>query len=105
MDLFLICYDADKYPDAVSNSHKLLEYLSTGRVVVANKTSSYNDKTNLLAMTEKNAEMPACFSETIQNLGIENQQLKAKLRIAFTNENTYLCQINRIEKNLSDLGL
>lgn len=103
MDMFLICYDADKYPDAVSNSHKILEYLSTGRVVVANKTSSYSDKEALLAMADKNAELPTLFARTVETLSMENHISKAKMRIEFTNENTYLCQIKRIENSLSKL--
>ena len=44
MDLFLICYDIKKDQSKGTNYHKIMEYLSTGKVVVSNNVSAYSER-------------------------------------------------------------
>jgi len=55
MDGFIICYDVDRDQSKGTNYHKILEYLSTGKVLVSNNVSTYknckclkNETTNFL---------------------------------------------------------
>lgn len=43
MDAFLLTYRTHPTESDLSNSHKLLEYLSTGRVVIASPLSEYDE--------------------------------------------------------------
>jgi len=50
MDAFLICYDPQRSQSSGSNSHKILEFLSTGKVIFSSYFSYY-DHTDLFEMS------------------------------------------------------
>ncbi len=65
MDAFLICYDPNLDQSKSLNYHKILEYLSTGKVVVSNRVHEYEDS-GLLVMSSSylnNDDLPAKFTE------------------------------------------
>lgn len=95
-DLFIMCYDAANHKTEVSNPHKVLEYLSAGRVVVANYTAHYKDKYELLEMTEKQKELPKLFKNVIDNIEkYNNPQLQEK-RKKFAMANSYKAHVKEI---------
>ena len=98
-DAFLMSYDHQKYPIHVSNSHKILEYLSTGKTIVSNFTSTYSSY-SLLEMVEQNNLLPDKLATVIQNLNQYNVIEKQKERMKYALDNTYPKQISRIEKLL-----
>jgi hypothetical protein len=106
MDMFLMTYNADKYPAEVSNSHKLMEYLSTGKTIVANRTMTYESASHkdLIIMSESNHQLPKLFQETIEKLDDYNSPLFIKKRIKFALENTYSKQIEKLEQYFSTIG-
>lgn len=105
MDMLLICYQADLYCEQLENTHKMMEYLGAGSVVVATKTLEYTNLAtdSLIAMTNKNNEFIELFDHVLHNLNTWNSVDKKTLRINFALENTYDKQIERIEKILSAL--
>ncbi len=100
-DAFLISYDHKKFPIHVSNSHKILEYLSTGKVVVSNYIDSYKDK-NVIEMVTDNKNLPNKLKEVCNNLTEYNNPEKQQERINFATDNTYQKQITRIENLLNN---
>lgn len=95
-DIFWLCYNHEKFPIEVSNSHKILEYLSTGKVVVSNYISTYKNETILEMVMDNNLlaeKIKEVTSQIVQFNSIENQQR----RINFAKENTYNTQLERIE--------
>lgn len=104
-DVLLLVYDVDKYPDQLTNSHKLMEYLGAGKVIVANKTAEYTDLASdgLIAMTENNSEFLELFDSVILNLNHWNSAAKRERRVQFALENTYDKQIDRIERIIAAL--
>lgn len=99
MDAFLICYDVKKDQSKGTNYHKIMEYLSTGKVIVSNNVTTYNDQPHLLRMIssrETNSELPALFSNTIKNLKQFNSPELQQERIQFAINNTYSQQLDRI---------
>lgn len=98
IDAFVYLNDIRSDQNQGSNSHKILEYLSTGRVVIASKTSMYADS-GLLEMlpTTDNADFPALFSSSIARLDELNAPERQQQRIAFSLDNTYERQVQRIE--------
>jgi glycosyltransferase involved in cell wall biosynthesis len=103
MDAFLICYDVQKDQSKGTNYHKILEYLSTGKVVISNNVTTYQHDPLLIAMTQErlhNRDLPGLFRNIIDNLHQYNSMDKQEYRIAFARDNTYTRQIERIEKIL-----
>lgn len=96
-DLFLICYQ-ENLGKIASNSHKLLEYLSTGKVVVSSWISTYESMpTHLFEMVRKNADLPARFNEVVSRLNFYNSETLQNTRKAFACDNSYEKQLERIE--------
>lgn len=97
-DMFLLCYrETPSY--RADNSHKVLEYLSAGKVVVSNHLSFYHDK-DLLEMAPfgKNHELPTLVQHVAENLhyynSLENQQARKQWAL----DHTYERHIQRIEE-------
>jgi hypothetical protein len=86
-----------------SNSHKIIEYLSTGKVVISSHISSY-EKTDLIEMVDEftNEKFPDLFKKIISNLTYYNSPEQQKKRIEYALDNTYKKQIERIEKKLEE---
>ena len=103
IDVFLICYDNIKDQSKGTNYHKVLEMLSSGKVIISNNISTYEGKDNLIEMvTEKqsNIRLPELFQKVINNLIKYNSYELQKERIKFAHDNTYKKQIERIEEIL-----
>lgn len=105
MDVFLICYDVNKDQSKGTNYHKVLEFLSTGKVIVSNNITSYSG-TGLVEMLEErstNTALPALFNEVIKFPGKYNSNTLQMKRKRFASDNTYLKQVNKIELALNKL--
>lgn len=99
-DIFLICYK-DSTSFANDNSHKILEYLSTGKVIVSTYINEYADK-DFIVMSKKDDADEFCFlfSNVVNNIDQHNNESKCKKRIDYALGNTYEMQLNRIESAL-----
>jgi hypothetical protein len=105
MDAFLICYDINKDQSKGTNYHKVLEYISTGKVIVANNITTYQGMENLVVMTasrKNNIDLPALFSQVMQKLPEYNTELLFDERRTFAFNNTYKKQVSRINSILED---
>ncbi|HPH85011.1 MAG TPA: hypothetical protein PLC48_06100 [Ferruginibacter sp.] len=103
-DAFLICYDVEKDQSKGTNYHKVLEFISTGKVIISNNISAYQDKPEMVMMVKErkhNTGLPALFKTVIGQLEIYNsEKLQADRRI-FAADNAYSKQVDRIELILS----
>ena len=100
MDAFLICYDVQKDPSKGTNYHKIMEYLATGKVIVASNIITYKDDRELVQMVverDHNKELPALFKKVIQNLDLYNCPGLQQIRKDYARSNTYSKQIEKIE--------
>lgn len=96
MDAFLICYDINKDQSKGTNYHKIMEYLATGKVIISNNVTAYQNK-RLIEMPESrcdNGELPNLFSTVIANLDYYNSEVKMQERIKFAKSNLYSEIIN-----------
>ena len=91
MDIFLTCYNYLTDYNKSSNCHKVIEYLSTGRVVVANRLFAYDNLRDLVEMPDEltNEQLPALFKKVVGDLAFYNSSEKQRDRILFALENTY----------------
>ncbi len=98
-DAFLLIYEADNENYHCENSHKILEYLSSGKVIVTTPISYY-ENFNLFEVCKSNDHQifSNFFSKVISNIGFYNSDEKAKLRQQYAFENSYEKQIERISK-------
>ena len=97
-DLLFVAYQEKYHRNQVANTHKMMEYLGSGKIVVATKTAEYANFCPLIAMSDKNSEWPGVFSEVVRNLTYYNSAELQARRIAFALDNTYEQQIQRVER-------
>jgi len=102
IDLFVLCYQPDYQSYHGENSHKILEYLSTGKVVVSSFISLY-DKTGLLEMDNAQGDqLGHLFKKVVDNLKDYNSIENMQTRRAFALDNTYKRQLSRIEQLMNE---
>ncbi len=104
VDLWLVCYDPVKSIDAATNSHKLLEYLSSGSPIVSSSIAAYRGS-NLVEMpkSEGNEELPAVFQATIDRLEQLNAVELRRRRAEFALRHTYRAHLKLIDSKLKTL--
>ncbi len=99
MDALLICYDMQLDQSKGTNYHKVMEYLSTGKVIISNNITTYKEYPEMIRMNESrhdNKALPALFRDTIINLPIWNSDELMRKRKSFAVNNTYRHQLERI---------
>ncbi|WP_315819855.1 hypothetical protein [Paraflavitalea speifideaquila] len=104
MDAFLICYDVQKDQSKGTNYHKIIEYLSTGKVIISNNVTTYQQYPGLIEMIperDNNQTLPGLFKQVIERLQQYNSSTKQAQRVSFARDNTYKRQIERIETILN----
>lgn len=101
MDGFLLCYKPDYINYHAENSHKILEYLSAGKILVSTYVSIYKDL-NLICMSDKdrNEDLPAIFAEAVIHVKSWNETARMQARINYALDNTYIRQLERIQELL-----
>lgn len=106
IDLQLVCYQANHHADQAS-PHKFMEYLASGRTIVATFTAEYGTHAHLLAMSgpATNSGYLSLFSSVLQNLEQWNAPERIAARHAFAADHTYERQIQRIEAYLQEYKL
>jgi glycosyltransferase involved in cell wall biosynthesis len=104
MDVFLILYRDDENPATLANPHKVLEYLSTGKVILSNFMEEYKDREDLLVMTKNRKKIPQLLSEIINNIYLFNSSDKKKKRRDFAIKNQYQKKIRDINFLLQDVN-
>jgi len=77
MDFHLVCYDVNQYANQVANPQKIMEYFSTGKIVVATPTASYEKHKHLIQMADSQETLPALFKEVVENIEEHNDPTKA----------------------------
>lgn len=102
-DLLIIAYQ-EEFHDEQSNPHKMMEYLGSGRMIVASRTQEYAAlaEKGLIAMSERNADYPRLFAKVLDDLCSWNDEVLQNARKAFAIENTYDKQIGRIMNIIDD---
>lgn len=103
-NVLLVTYLAEDHLEQVANSHKIMEYLAAGPVILATRTLDYVDRPDLLEMASNADEYIEKFDLILSNLDYWNSEEKVKTRKSFAYENTYAHQINKIEKALGVFG-
>jgi glycosyltransferase involved in cell wall biosynthesis len=99
-DILLLLYAVDLFPDQRTSSHKVMEYLASGKAIVSTFLGEFVDKRDLLYMAEKSEDLPRLFNFCVTHMDEINDAGKMKKRIQFAMDNTYEARIQQIEKLL-----
>ncbi|MBR9832563.1 glycosyltransferase family 1 protein [bacterium] len=104
---YMMCYSPNIEINGGANSHKLLEYLSFGKVIIANKVFHYEQYRDLIQMSTQfdNSDYVALFDETLLSIDKYNTIELFNKRRALAFENTYANQVDRIENHLNEVML
>jgi len=96
IDISLLTYRVEEYREQLANSHKILEYLYSGKVTVATYTDEYKDKRELLEMVDNSSDYIEKFKEVVDNLEFYNSKEKQQARIEFSKNHSYDNQLEKI---------
>ncbi len=102
-DLLILCYKAKEHSDQLANPHKMMEYLGSGKPIVASYTEEYIKlaQDGLIAMANIDGDLNEMFSHVFKNIkNWSTEKLKSK-RQSFALDNTYEKQLDRIEMLIS----
>lgn len=109
IDAFILCYNRkstfSQNRNASSNSHKMLEYISTGKVVISTNMSAYRDKKDLIEMLngDNNIGYIELFEKVVNNLTEYNSKSRQEKRFKFAEQNSYKNRIKEIEKIITNI--
>lgn len=101
-DILLVFYK-ERYHKDQANPHKLMEYLASGKVIVATYTGEFKDTRELVVMSQKNEDLPGLFQYAVEHLEDLNSCEQKQKRIEYARQHTYDKQLNKIESFINDL--
>ncbi len=97
MDILLLCYRPDYINYHGDNSHKVLEYLSSGKTIVSSYLSMYKDSKLIeMAPKDRNDFIIIIFQKVVTLLSEYNSYANSQFRTQYALDNTY-------QKNLSKI--
>lgn len=100
-DLLLLVYNTVKYKKEASNSHKILEYLSSGKVILSTPMEEYKDDRDLLYMPDEYDRFQDFFKDAVCNLQRYNSPALMKKRIDFARLRSYNSILSQIDSILA----
>lgn len=102
-DVLLMVYDSEKFPEQLTNAHKVLEYLHAGKVIVSSFVSDYAALPELLNMAKTNKDLPELFEQVIADLPFYNDPQKIMQRRQYAERNSYAHRLSEIENIIQNL--
>jgi hypothetical protein len=105
VDVLLVAYQSARWREQLSNPHKFMEYLASGRTIVATYTDEYKDKRHLLEMVDDPGEFLPALQRVLAHLDEYNSPQRQAARRAFASEHSYARQYDKILALLAAHGL
>ena len=103
-DILLFGFHSDRFAREMSNPHKVLEYLSTGNVVVGSQILEYHDRPTLFCMARMDEPLASVFDRALENYPCLNSAEARGLRIDAVRERSMEALLLRIEERIPDRG-
>lgn len=102
--ILLLPYKFNEFHNELTNSHKVLDYLKSGKVIVSTYLEDYKDKTHLLKMAHSVEEFDAIFGEVSRSLELENSEDNQRVRREYTQSHSYRQRVQDVENIIVQLG-
>ena len=104
-DVLLVAYRADLYREQLASPHKFMEYLASGKSIVATYTDEYKDKRHLLEMVDDSGAFVPALERVLASLDQHNSAQRQAERKAFAAEHSYARQYEKLFALLEANGL
>jgi hypothetical protein len=101
-DMLIFCFNTDRKMLERANPHKVLEYLSTGNVIVGTWTLEYEAHQDLLRMSPDPKSFADVFRDAVRHYAMLNSETERAKRIAFAGERTIGHLLDRVEALVQD---
>jgi len=95
--VLLMVYKAQQYPEQLANPHKLMEYLGTGKPIVASHTGAYDQYPGLLYTEKHQPLLPQLLTQVLERAQQGENEYDTRKRITFAQQHTYQKQWERIQ--------
>ena len=95
-DILFLLYRTDILLDQLAYPHKMLEYLSTGNVVVCSRTLEMEAHTDLVVMAMEREDALGAFQKAVQDFAALNTGPERRSRISFAQERSMDKLITRL---------
>ncbi len=93
--VLMVAYQENRHQDQ-ANPHKMMEYLASGKPIVATFTEEFEGQRDLIQMSKANDDWSKVFNETIERLSDLSSEEMAIKRSHFAMKHTYDQQLKRI---------
>ncbi len=103
-DLLLFGFRSAKRAKERANPHKVLEYLSTGNVIVGSYTMEYGTGQDLMCLAAEGGDLKETFDKALANYAELNAAPERAKRIAYATQRTMDRLIERIDGELAALS-
>lgn len=100
-DILLFGFRSGRIAKERANPHKVLEYLSTGNVIVGSYTMEYVGREGLMCLADEGASLRERFDHALAHFTELNVPSERARRIAVAKERTMGALIERIEQHLA----
>ncbi|MDP3884874.1 glycosyltransferase [Hydrogenophaga sp.] len=104
-DIVLCTYKAAQYREQLASPHKFMEYLASGKTIVATYTEEYKDKRHLLEMVDDASDYVSTVGRVLADLPEYNSPARQAQRVAFALAHSYPKQLDKILSILKTHGL
>lgn len=99
-DVLTIFYNTALFRREASNSHKILEYLSSGKPVVSTPVAEYENMPELLCIPNTYSDFAALFARVLTNLPEYSTAAQQQQRILYAAARRYESVLSEIDANL-----
>lgn len=98
MDLLLLVYQYEKYPEQLANPHKVMEYLASGKMIISNWLEEYSAlHGHLISMSKNASDLIECFNKVTSDFDFWNSAKKMAQRKEIAMKSNYMNKIKEIE--------
>lgn len=102
-DILFFCFMTDRKLLERANPHKVLEYLSTGNVIVGSRTLEYDGRNDLMLQSHERRDFALRFAEAVRDFATLNTAEARALRIGYAQERTIGHLLDHVQRLVRDV--
>ncbi len=105
-DILLLLYNYMEFSEQLANPHKMMEYLGSGKMVVATWTDEYTDlhHKGIIKMAKNLKDFISNFKLVASETNLWNDLKSITPRVSYAQSNSYDAQITKVEDFISKIN-